>query len=109
MKSKYAIGIICLLFIQTLSADTVTGKVSQIWVNQKVWFRLDTMPSASNLNVECNVTARFVADATTDKGRAIYSAILMAKASGKEVLVVGGGNCDLHSDSEGIAYISILP
>lgn len=96
-----------LLFSLPLSAvaEQVTGKVTELWVNQKIWVRLHTMTSAANLS--CNVTRRFVVDGTTDKGKNIYASLLAAKSTGDYVTIVGDGKCDVHSDSEGIAYIKI--
>jgi hypothetical protein len=88
-------------------ADNVTGKVTTMWVNQKVWFTLDTMPAANLRSVECNTTGRFVIDMTSDKGKSIYSSLLTAKTLGLEISVVGNGACNLHGDSEGVSYVRL--
>lgn len=106
MYFKYFFAMTAVLLSNFTMADTVEGKVTRLWVNQKAWFALDSMPNYNDLEVTCNVSRRFVVDVSTDKGKAIYTAVLTAKSLGLDVNVVGNGNCDLHHDSEGVAYVS---
>ena len=98
------LSLTAILFCANTMAQTFTGKVTQVWVNQKVWFKLDTMETAQ-IDTACNTTARFAVDATTDKGKNIYSALLTAKSTDSSVTVVGTGTCTAHHDSEDVAYV----
>ena len=101
---KLKLTTVLMLFVSaSVTAEEATGKVTELWINQKVWVRLDTMTSPSNLS--CNTTRRFVADGETDKGKNIYAALLAAKASGEVVTIVGDNKCDIHHDSEGMKLL----
>jgi len=51
-----------------------------------------------------NNTYQFVFDPATDAGRALYSALLSAKATGKRIRVVGTGSCGYSQPMETVSY-----
>jgi len=51
-----------------------------------------------------NQPTRFAIDATTEGGKVQLSGLLLAYASGKNVVIHGKGHCDAYGDSETISY-----
>jgi len=50
---------------------------------------------------------RFALDASTDAGRVQLSGLLSAFAMGREVSIVGTGNCSIYGDSESVSYFMV--
>lgn len=53
----------------------------------------------------CNTALRWVVDMSKPNGKDIYSFILAASISGKEIYVRGAGTCDVFSDSETVKWV----
>ncbi len=55
----------------------------------------------------CNVTNRFVVDASTAFGKSVLSTVIAAYIAGKEIRLFGSGACStgLSSNSEGLSKI----
>jgi hypothetical protein len=52
-------------------------------------------------------SARFALNATTDAGKVQLAGLLSAHAAGKQVGIIGTGNCAVYGDSESISYFHI--
>lgn len=85
-----------------------TGEVSKIGGQvtgvPSIYFGLTPEPTE---RAECNSNAKgyqFVLDPSTDAGKALYSAILAAKTTGKKITVRGTGACGLGHAMETVSY-----
>jgi len=100
---------ILLMVISPLSfSDNAQGKITSIMVGHKIWFTISSLPANKYLDTKCNTSSRYVVNATTDKGKAILSTLLMSKSSNFEVHVVGSGLCNIYIDSESVDSIEVL-
>jgi hypothetical protein len=99
-------GLACifgLLFSVSASAVDSTGKVFDIYVHQltsEVYFRIE----GAQLS-ECATTNRYAIDTSLPGGEILYSFILAAETTGKEVFVRGSDQCVIQHDSEDVTWV----
>lgn len=104
----------CLLFSMLLpglvSANANgTGVVNLIGGSQTtVYFSLDPVPVG---RVSCNSNSgyQYAIDTSTDSGKSLYTALLTAVSSGRQLRVVGTGQCTVHSEMEDVSYWIFYP
>ncbi len=83
------------------------GKITQIGgqveAPSSIYFGIDPVPSG---RASCNTgnDYQFVIDPSTPEGKAMYSALLTASSTGKNIIVQGTGNCDLGQPMETVSY-----
>ena len=104
--------ILLLTFAGMANAGVGTGKVVEIYAHEKgdgvglIIFQTqeNTDKAACSTAIEGKEWA-FRAD--TDQGKAMYALLLSAASSGKEVIVVGKGDCNDWGDRERPKYIRV--
>ncbi|MCE2030476.1 hypothetical protein [Sessilibacter corallicola] len=95
--------LIGLLFSASSSAVDSTGKVYDIYTHQfatTVFFRIEGAKLA-----DCTTSNRYAIDTSNAGGELLFSVLLSAQASGKEVFVKGTDKCDIHTGTETLAWI----
>lgn len=113
MKYIAAIGI--LLFCSFTNAGTASGKIKNLLVhtdagNGQGMFMFtiigqrDGVPACSTVNNGKD----WALSLEKESGRAIYSLLLTAQSQGKEVFVLGRGNCNSWGDREEPHYINMI-
>lgn len=86
------------------SAGFGDGKITLIGGDSSsVYFGINP-PPINKASCSNNADYQFVLDPTTDGGRALYSALLTAKTTNKNVRVHGTGSCILGQAMEGVSY-----
>jgi hypothetical protein len=56
-----------------------------------------------------NSSYQFVFDPSTDDGKALYAALMMAISTGRQIYVYGTGSCVLGQAMEGVSFWSMVP
>jgi hypothetical protein len=100
------IAVLILLLSSNVYAGTSTGKITILGVNkydQALVFAGEITDAP-----ECSSWGRFVADLSTNHGRAMYSMMLTARAQGKQIRIVGQNICNVRVDAESIQYIEVV-
>jgi len=86
-------------------AGNVKGTVRDLYIHStsdKVMFNIN----ATSYNfTNCATSSRYAFKVGSPQGQAMLSALLFAKAAGKSINIHGGNSCDIHGDSEDIAYL----
>lgn len=114
MKVKIFIGLSVLLASTIVHANsaTATGEIriigGQVTGQATVYFGVSPAPTAKAA-CSTNNDYQFVIDPATDAGKALYSAILMAKSTNKKITVKGTGNCGFGQPMETVSYWFLLP
>lgn len=114
VMNKFAI--LSLLYISlaqySFASDTTTGKLEEIGGvglgDNTVYFGVNpspnNKPACSNHN-----KYDYVIDISTDKGKAIYSMLLMARTTQSNITIQGSGSCLAGSNIEEIRYWILQP
>lgn len=106
---KLSITLLIMNAIPSLShaSATGTGKVSEIggggWGDNSIYFGLEPVPEN---RVPCNDHGQYqyIIDVSTEKGKALYSVLLAAWSTDKEIKVQGTGSCPLEAQAEGVSW-----
>ncbi len=102
MRNALACLIGLLVSASTFAVDS-TGKVYDIYTHQYVttiFFRIE----GAQLN-ECATTNRYAIDTTLPGGELLFSVLLSAEATDKEIFVRGTDRCVIHTDTEDVNWI----
>lgn len=102
-----------LLAIQTSFAATVSNTgISVVMIDRKngakVFVKTSVIKTANNPTCHTNTSWAFVLPLTNELEKAMYSAILAAKNTGKKVNLVGTGDCGTHTGIETLNRIEVL-
>lgn len=99
----FILSISCVAFVE---AGDFNSKVSYVQVNDE-----DSIYAVVEFEVlpenqpDCATDPRMTIDIKTEAGKAIFSLVLSAQASGRVVFGKGKGICDLRSTMDSIRYI----
>lgn len=111
--SKVGVTVVLALTTQAGSANALGGgvvvRVGGVFGSpSSVYFAILPVPTG---RAACNSNAsyQFVFDPSTSEGKALYSALLTAKATGTNILVYGTGTCILGQAMEGVSYWILDP
>ena len=107
-----AIAALCCQFGSANAAAFGTGLITQIGGQglgpNLIYFGISPVPVN---RASCNIhgSYQFVVDISTADGKALYSTLLMARASGLTVSIQGTGNCPTGASMESVSYWSVMP
>jgi hypothetical protein len=91
-----AIGLLSFLACQAQAAAYGSGKITQVGGQSLganiIYFALTPTPT-NRASCNTHVSYQFMLDVSTADGKALYSTLLMAVASGTNVTVLGTGTC----------------
>ncbi len=91
----------------SLASETTTGGVTKIGGQMappaSIYFGLTSTPEGRPTCSD-HSTYDYVFDPNTEEGKALYSALMFAKATNKEIRVRGSGVCILNQPMESISY-----
>lgn|GEM_PF-3263760 len=102
-------GFILLLFCSSQAyCSESSGKVAYYWLhyfNNIFSFSLEGQTGRPACATFGSPSGRYAVDMSTDKGKAVVSAVLAAKASGQLLRATGANTCSLYGDSEDLLYL----
>ena len=94
--------------VSSAQASDSDGKVIDYWVH---YFHDSFLFTVENQvgRPDCATLGggRFVVDTRTEKGKAVASAVMAAKAGGLSIHAAGEGTCNYYSDSEDLRWIRV--
>lgn len=110
-REVFAIGAMLALLSGISEAQTVgqgTGLLSRP-ITLNIGVLLVSTTTAATGQPACVTTAggRFAVDGTTEAGKVMVASILAAYAQGKQVTIVGTGDCGVYGNSETIAQLRV--
>lgn len=105
MNVVKSLVIVSCLFCNCALAGASLGKVTGLLVNNQgaAIFSAGTHDNKP----ACATAGGWIFDSTAAAGKTIISVILSAQAQGKQVQVIGTGNCTYWGDRENISYLTV--
>lgn len=109
MKRKHIAWAILALGIGTANASESNGEVIDYWVHYDsdlFFFSVRNQTGRPACASFGSPSGRYVVNSSTDKGKAVISAVIAAKASGQKLRAWGANTCALYGDSEDLVVIN---
>lgn len=92
------------------SATVMNTEISKIMIDRGHGNLVFVKAEGSKANPSCHANSAwsFVMPLETDNDKAMYSALLSAKVSGKKVTLIGSDSCEFYSGTSGSTGVETL-
>lgn len=108
MKKVFLAILLSMCTILSHASPPLTGKVTEIWVNDNSTTNIAFISIGENFSTLCNSneTRYLILDLSEASMKEAYSMALAAYMADKSVTIAGNGNC--YGQSEKLKYINMI-